>query len=439
MTSSSVSDPSYPHLRWIVSQIGAREHYAVARALENCGHLERVYTDFWCPQNLTALHHAPQPLKSLASRRHSALPASKVTAFSASTLRSETRRWVASRLRHGSVASGDVVAKYAEFIRVGTDFALRCRSHLQKQQLDPRKHVFFGYNTGCLETLEWLREQGIFCIVDQIDPARVEEELVHQEFEVWPGWEIQAGRVPDAYYERLAAEWETASLVLVNSPWAATALQKQGVPTSKIIVVPLAFESPAENFEKVLPNAEPLTVLWLGTVNLRKGIPYFIEAARLLERTSIRFIVAGPLEISTKAVDSAPPNVRFLGRVARAEAAALYRQCDVFVLPTISDGFGITQLEAMTHGLPVVATPHCGEVVTSGKDGFIVPARDAKALAHAITELNDDRAMLRAMSEAARLKARQFSLNHYIGLLEGETGRVMERSKGNSGSMPFKS
>ena len=56
----------------------------------------------------------------------------------------------------------------------------------------------------------------------------------------------------------------------------------------------------------------------------------------------------------------------------------------MFVLPTLSDGFAITQLEAMAHGLPVVATPNCGRVVTDGEDGLIVPPADADALASAI-------------------------------------------------------
>ncbi|RYX82804.1 glycosyltransferase [bacterium] len=407
-------------IRWIVAQIGAREHYAVARSLHSRGHLERLYTDFWCGPALKSLRYAPQPLKSLAGRQHPSIPSKKVVAFSASTLSHELSGFLGRRFSQHPVGRTSSDATYSEYIRTGVDFSQRLLGHLKKQNLVSGEHAFFGYNTGCLETLGWLREQGIFSVVDQIDPGSVEEDLVLMEREKWPGWEAQTGRIPAAYHERMRAEWELASRVLVNSPWAAQALAQQGVPEEKLLVVPLAFEPTVQEAErlKALNESEPLLVLWLGTVNLRKGIAYLVEAARLLERTSIQFLVAGPLEISESVVAAAPVNMNFMGRVDRADAAKLYKKADVFVLPTISDGFAITQLEAMANGLPVITTPRCGEVVTSGINGFVVPPGDGAALAEAILALDEDRMKLQAMSHAAKLRSADFSLNHYADLLE---------------------
>jgi glycosyltransferase involved in cell wall biosynthesis len=79
-------------------------------------------------------------------------------------------------------------------------------------------------------------------------------------------------------------------------------------------------------------------------------------------------------------------------------------------LPTISDGFAITQLEAMAHGLPVITTPNCGQVVTDGVDGFIVPVRDSQALADAIARLDGDRPLLRTMSANTLLTVQKYDL-----------------------------
>src|SRR5262249_32185199 len=154
----------------------------------------------------------------------------------------------------------------------------------------------------------------------------------------------------------------------------------------------------------------PLHVLWLGNVILRKGIQYLLEAARLLAGKQVVITVAGPVHISPEAVQSAPANVKFIGKVTRDQTAGRYKEADVFVLPTISDGFAITQLEAMSHGLPVITTPNCGQVVSDGIDGRIVPIRDAKALAEAIECYASDRRKLSDSSGAAREKAKQFSL-----------------------------
>jgi glycosyltransferase involved in cell wall biosynthesis len=133
--------------------------------------------------------------------------------------------------------------------------------------------------------------------------------------------------------------------------------------------------------------------------------------------------VAGPIGISEKAIASAPPNMQFLGRITRDQTQNLYREADVFVLPTVSDGFAITQLEAMAHAVPVIATPNCGDVVTDGVDGRLVAAHDGSALAEAIGRMNEDREGLVAMSVMALLKSRQFGLRRFAELVNEAMNR----------------
>jgi len=149
----------------------------------------------------------------------------------------------------------------------------------------------------------------------------------------------------------------------------------------------------------------------LGQVNLRKGIQYLLEAATLVKREKIEIDIVGPIAISDEFVVKAAPNVRFHGAVTRDRVRDFYSRADVFVLPTISDGFALTQIEAMAHGLPVITTPNCGRVVTDGLDGFIVPARDACVIADRLRTLLDDPERLQAMREAAQLTVAKFSLD----------------------------
>ena len=85
-------------------------------------------------------------------------------------------------------------------------------------------------------------------------------------------------------------------------------------------------------------------------------------------------------------------------------------EADVFVLPTLSDGFALTQLEAMAHDLPVIATLACGEVVEPGVSEFRTPCRNVPAVVAALDECEQDRLRLAAMSAAAWLRAAQLSL-----------------------------
>jgi glycosyltransferase involved in cell wall biosynthesis len=132
----------------------------------------------------------------------------------------------------------------------------------------------------------------------------------------------------------------------------------------------------------------------------------------------------GPVGISDSAVKSAPKNLTFHGRATRDQTAAWYQQSDVFVLPTLSDGFALTQLEAMAQGLPVVATPNCGLVVTEGVDGFIVPPRNPEALAKAFQRYLTEPALLATQRTAALAKSKQFNLDHLAANLQSLENRL---------------
>lgn len=392
-----------PSLQWIVSQIGARQHYGIPRGFVYRDHLQAFYTDLWCRWGSSLLRKGPGTLRAFAGRFHPDLPSVRVFSFGLASVHP----------RFSVPRDPSTGATYEGYLRFGKAFSEWVTRDLATRPLSAEHNGFFGFNTGCLETLKLLGGRGIFTIVDQIDPARAEEELISREVEKWPGWQQTPGRIPAAYFDRLSAEWTAASLVVVNSEWSKQALIAQGVPARKLFVVPVAYEVPDALFARPPAKSKrggPLTVLWLGTVNLRKGIQYLIGAARLLARTDIRFLVAGPLEISRAACESAPANLRFLGRITRDQTGKVYDQADVFVLPTVSDGFAITQVEAMARGLPVITTPNCGQVVTPGIDGLLVPVGDARALAEAIAKFDADRTLLQSMSQQAVIKASTFHL-----------------------------
>jgi glycosyltransferase involved in cell wall biosynthesis len=321
---------------------------------------------------------------------------------------------------------------YLGYIEVGNRFAMRVKDALKRRTDLGPDTIFFAYDTGALETLEWCREQGVQCVLNQMDPNRVEVELVRAEEKQWPGWALEAIQVSEAYFARREQEWALADRVVVNSEFSRKALVQQGVPAEKLVVIPLCYErEPGDGRSEMADGkaesrkqksevggqwssgprgASPLRVLFLGQVILRKGIQYLLAAARQLERENIHFDVVGSIGISKEAMATAPANVTFHGRAGRDQTSDWYGRSHVFVLPTLSDGFAITQLEAMAHGLPVITTPCCGEVVSDGVDGFIVPPRNAVALAEALHRYLAEPDLLQTHQKAAIKKSNQFTL-----------------------------
>ncbi len=427
-------------MNWFCSQIGAREHYAVPRVLHRAGKLGALYTDFWAGPLVRGFAGATNAkmLRSLSTRFQSDLLDAPIVSWNLRSLFWE------NRLRKSE-------AHYGTFAEIGKCFAVNVRDDMDRRRDLNSNSIFFAYDTGALESLELCRERGVRCIVNQMDPNRVEVELVQEEEKQWPDW-IRAAtvrerprglEVPEEYFRRREKEWALADCVVVNSDFCRQALIKQNVPAEKIRIIPLSFESSeppqggsprrslAKTGDQRPPTSGPLRVLYLGQVILRKGIQYLVEAAKLMEGEPIQFDVVGPVGISESAVASAPMNMKFHGRATRDQTANWYRQSDVFVLPTLSDGFAITQLEALSYGLPVVATPCCGAVVSDGMDGFIVPQRDPAALAKTLQRYLAEPELLEQQSHAAHMKARQFTLDHLAANLQNlET--AMQYSAGHA-------
>ena len=404
-------------MRWIASQIGAREHYAVPRVLHAAGKLESLYTDLWAGTMWQAMGSFMGRPVIPGGRYHKDLATARVQSFDITTL-------------VDSLFGGELKKNpYDWFLYVGSDFGRSVVESLKKKKrMDWSEIIFFGYDTGFLEPAEWVKARGGKTIVCQMDPSRFEVDLVKEESKLWPGWSKRSVDVPEAYLQRREKEWAVADFVMVNSEWTRQALMKQGVSDDKIVVVPLAYESPKVK-GRVARNLNcehtaefnssthlhfnehnPMRVLFLGQVILRKGIQYLIEASKMLQNEPVIFDVVGPIGISEQALKSAPPNMTFHGPISRERAPEFFGAADLFVLPTLSDGFALTQLEAMAYGVPVITTPNCGQVVTDGMDGVIVPSGNAASIAAAITILASDRELLQRISKNCLLTSIQFNL-----------------------------
>jgi glycosyltransferase involved in cell wall biosynthesis len=142
-----------------------------------------------------------------------------------------------------------------------------------------------------------------------------------------------------------------------------------------------------------------MRVLFLGKVNLRKGIARLLEAAETLRDEPVEFWMVGPAQIASTTAIADGTRVKWFGPATLKEAAEKYRAADVFILPTLSDGFAITQLEAQAHGLPVISSKHCGGVVENGRNGIVIEKPSAAHIVAAIRDCIADPNWLQTLAE----------------------------------------
>jgi glycosyltransferase involved in cell wall biosynthesis len=376
-----------------MSMVGRRDRYEPMRTAWRNGWLSRFITDAWFRPDSPAtrmsrflLHKDPSGI-----RYHDELRGADIAALSG----------VGFRSLFGRMAQGRAQL-HRFYMAMGSRFA---RESIKR--LDIEHSAFVGFTSASLEALEYERRQATPTVLHQIHGARLEERVVREEIERHNSWLLgKHDPIPQEYFERIAAEWAAADTIVVNSEWTKTALLEEKVPASKMKICPLMYEG-----ETVAPmvrarRSTELKVLWLGSLSLRKGIVYAIEAARLLEKQPVSFTFTGFLDVNLPAL---PANCRYIGRPSWSEIPGLYASHDLFILPTLSDAFGITQIEAMYYGLPVISTPRCGEVVEDGMSGAIVPPGDSKALAEAIGMFLSRPALVDEMSAAALARSQNYT------------------------------
>jgi starch synthase len=232
-------------------------------------------------------------------------------------------------------------------------------------------------------------------------------------------WRCPAPPVDPRLVDRQLREYDDAESISVPSRFARQSFLDHGFPADRLLRIP--YGADCRLFSPGPPPGRPFRIVAVG-LSLRKGTPYLLEAAARLGITG----AAGAPEMEVCLAGAVAPDVaavlhrtraavRVLGALSHSQLAAVYRSASAFVLPSVEEGMALSVLEALASGLPVVVTPNTGaaDVITHGREGLIVPARDAAALAEALRELYEDEPRRRAMGESAVETARAWTWETY--------------------------
>lgn len=188
-----------------------------------------------------------------------------------------------------------------------------------------------------------------------------------------------------------------------------------------------------EEWPPASPHLTPPTFTLIARLLREKGVLEFVEAARLIKarHSEVRFLLIGPLDTNPGAIQEA--DVRrwveegLVEWVPWADDVRPYlRRTSVYVLPSYREGVPRSTQEALAMARPIITTdaPGCKETVVQGKNGFLVPIRDAKALAEAMEEFIREPGLIERMGRESRriaedrFDARKFNakLMEHIGI-----------------------
>lgn len=227
-----------------------------------------------------------------------------------------------------------------------------------------------------------------------------------------------------SHYERFCDAvfaLRSPDLVLAQTDYAAKH-QKNRYPSSRLVTLYNVFDS-VHGADTILAKGSSvggdITFLVAGRFNdALKGIPTVLEAFMRLHDARGRLLIAGGKEGEDSSIDkilganlNTSSRVEFLGKVENMHE--LFSMCDVFVLPSNSEGFPNVLVEAMQHGLCCITTefhPGVFEILLDGEEGIVLPTAGVDAMENAFRKVLDGQIDVKRLGENAKKRSKQFEI-----------------------------
>ncbi len=398
------SDPgSAP--RAVVCFSGARDNYQTAWALSEVGLLEKLVTDIYAdPRRIPLARTFGKKFPKLLVRHSPGVSSEQVV--------TPMRAAVSSLIMKTRLGSE------ARQIHLDQTLGRRARQEAWKANA-----ALFSYSYYAAEAFAPGPMRPELRFLFQLHPhPKTIRKLLREELERVPQfaaslrWEHEIG-APETHFAALCSEPSLANGWVTASSYTAQTLAENGVPHDQIHVVPYGVDTLHYPCRDTAPrDTDPFRIIWVGNMTQRKGLSYFLEAIASLPQENLEVLVCGHHAVEQDVIENCGiKSIRVFRGLPTSELTQLMRECDLFVLPSIAEGFGHVILEAMSSGLPVLTTGStCApDVLVNGKHGFIVPIRNSEALAAKISWGRAHRADLYQMGLAAASRARLFTWERF--------------------------
>jgi glycosyltransferase involved in cell wall biosynthesis len=287
-----------------------------------------------------------------------------------------------------------------------------------------RRHVsgvnaVYGYEHATLDTFRRMKRASGSCIYDQpICHHKTLSEILYPEYDRFPEvqtpYEAHIRRLAPRRNARKDGELVMADLVIAASGFTKDSLVRAGIDKERIKVVP--YGSPPVSDGATREADGPVIFLSAGQQSVRKGTHYLLDAwRRLRPGKGAELWLVGRMTLPSDLTRDLPGRVVVRPSLPHRELFEIYRKASVLVFPSLCEGFGMVITEAMSQGLPVITTPNTAgpDLIRNYQNGFIVPVRDADALAEKMAWCLDNPRMLAEMGRAAAQTAAAWQWSDY--------------------------
>ena len=286
-------------------------------------------------------------------------------------------------------------------------FGWHTKSYLRKYA--KREGIIFHVRSGAGHggAIKFAKRLGIPVLVDHsiAHPAFMERHL--REEYLKNGAIFDMG-VSSMFWRMIVKDCDLADALLVNSYFVRETFIEQGYPPDKIKVAYLGTRADffALRKRKAAEDGK-IKLLFTGGFGFRKGGEYILEAVKnLKEKSPIPFVMdvvgdySGAKDLILRYAQYNLP-ITFHGPVPQDDLKDFLSSSDIYVFPSLAEGCACSGMEAMAAGLCVVGTHESGFPIVNGKNGVVVPSKDANAVVEAILKLMKGPSEIDRMGKAA--------------------------------------
>ncbi|MFT3919794.1 glycosyltransferase family 4 protein [Cloacibacterium sp.] len=266
--------------------------------------------------------------------------------------------------------------------------------------------AIYAYEDGALHSFQQAKKQNIKCLYDlPIGYWRTMHKLLKEEKDKLPEWAITLGGFNDSFekLERKDEELRLADQIFVASSFTKKTLEDFPQKLENIHVIPYGFSTPNESRVYETYKNRKIKLLFVGGLSQRKGIAYLFEAVKGLENY-IELTIVGKGKIDECAIlKKELSKHHYIPSLPHDEILKLMSHQDVFVFPSLFEGFGLVITEAMSQGTPVITTDRtCGkDIIQNNENGWIINAGEAVSLRKKIIEIIDQPEILEYVGKNA--------------------------------------
>lgn len=291
-------------------------------------------------------------------------------------------------------------------------------------------------------TIKKAKNENITVVVDSGSAhASFQKEILKEEYEKFNvdyfPFQISDKRI----FNNTLKSYKESDYIFVPSSFAKRTFLKKGFSKEKIVKVPYGVD--LSEFRQVKKQDDIFRVVFAGGMTLQKGVHYLLKAFNELNLPDSELILLGSKSpeikpffkkynvIEKQELGKGNGEIRFLGHKPQKELYNYYSQGSVYCQPSIQDGFGMVIIQAMSCGLPVIATENTGgpDVIKKGENGFISPIRDIDYLKDKLTYLYENRDKCKQMGQNAKKHVSSgFSWDDYGDKIVKEYSKILKKN-----------